>query len=195
MNSSHSQTIWQTFSVNQKARESIKGQEGKLIWFTGLSGAGKSTLANALEIELHKIGKHTYLLDGDNLRQGLNKDLGFSDADRIENIRRVAEVAKLMIDAGLIVIAAFISPFREQRAMVENLVGKAHFIEVYVNTPLEICEARDTKGLYKLARQGKITNMTGLSSPFEAPEDAQFVVDSRDSTSIAQFLEDALPNL
>ncbi|MDE2623545.1 MAG: sulfate adenylyltransferase subunit CysN, partial [Betaproteobacteria bacterium] len=150
----------QALSITREDRERLNGHPGKVIWFTGLSGSGKSTLANALEKQLHQQGKRTYILDGDNIRQGLNKDLGFTDADRVENIRRIAEVAKLMMDAGLIVMTAFISPFRRERDMARELIGPDHMIEVYVNTPLEVCEERDPKGLYKRARSGKLPNMT-----------------------------------
>ena len=160
----------QALSINREDRERLNGHKGKVIWFTGLSGSGKSTLANALEKELHAHGKRTYILDGDNIRQGLNKDLGFTDADRVENIRRVAEVAKLMMDAGLIVMSAFISPFRAEREMARELIGAENFIEVFVDTPLEVCEQRDPKGLYKKARSGKLPNMTGVNSPYETPE-------------------------
>jgi bifunctional enzyme CysN/CysC len=159
----------QALNISREDRELINGHTGKVIWFTGLSGSGKSTLANALEQKLYVQGKRTYILDGDNIRQGLNKDLGFTDADRIENIRRVAEVAKLMMDAGLIVITAFISPFRAEREMARELIGEEHFIEVFVDTPLEICELRDPKGLYKKARSGQIPNMTGINSTYEPP--------------------------
>lgn len=155
----------QSLSVTRTDRESMNGHRGRVIWLTGLSGAGKSTIANALEVLLHRAGQRTYLLDGDNVRQGLNRDLGFTDAERVENIRRVAEVAKLMMDAGLIVITAFISPFKRERAMARDLIGQGNFTEVYVNTPLEICEARDPKGLYKKARKGELPNMSGLGSP------------------------------
>ena len=160
---------WQALSISREDRERINGHRGKVIWFTGLSGSGKSTIANALQKELHAQGKSTYILDGDNIRQGLNKDLGFTDADRVENIRRVAEVAKLMLDAGLIVMTAFISPFRAEREMARELIGAEHFIEVFVDTPLVVCEQRDPKGLYKKARVGQLPNMTGINSPYEAP--------------------------
>lgn len=160
----------QTFDVLRRDREDLKGHKGKVIWFTGLSGSGKSTLANALDRALHEAGKHTYILDGDNIRHGLNRDLGFSDADRVENIRRIAEVSKLMLDAGLIVITAFISPFKREREMAKALIGADNFLEVYVSTPLQVCEQRDVKGLYKKARAGEIPNMTGISSPYEVPE-------------------------
>jgi len=159
----------QALSITLDDRERLNGHSGKVIWFTGLSGSGKSTIANALEKELHAQGKRTYILDGDNVRQGLNKDLGFTDADRIENIRRVAEVAKLMMDAGLIVMTAFISPFRAERDMARQLIGQDNFIEVFVDTPLEVCEQRDPKGLYKKARAGQLPNLTGIGSPYEPP--------------------------
>lgn len=178
----------QAVSINRVDREKNNGHKGKVIWFTGLSGSGKSTLANALEIELHRQGKHTYLLDGDNIRQGLNKDLGFTDADRVENIRRIAEVAKLMMDAGLIVMTAFISPFRQEREMAKQLIGKENFIEVFVDTPLNICEERDPKGLYKKAREGKLPNFSGISSPYEAPDQADVIVNGSQSKSKTQTL-------
>ena len=168
----------QALSISREDRERLNGHKGKVIWFTGLSGSGKSTLANALEKELHSQGKRTYILDGDNIRQGLNKDLGFTDADRVENIRRVAEVAKLMMDAGLIVMTAFISPFRAEREMARELIGAEHFIEVFVDTPLEVCEERDPKGLYKKARSGQLPNMTGINSPYERPSNPDLVINS-----------------
>ncbi len=159
----------QSLSIDRQARETLNGHAGKVLWFTGLSGSGKSTIANALEVELHGRGLHTYILDGDNIRQGLNRDLGFTDTDRVENIRRIAEVAKLMMDAGLIVMTSFISPFRRERDLARELIGPDNFIEIFVDTPLEVCEQRDVKGLYKKAREGKIPNMTGVNSPYEAP--------------------------
>jgi bifunctional enzyme CysN/CysC len=159
----------QSLSIDRQARETLNGHAGKVLWFTGLSGSGKSTIANALEVELHGRGLHTYILDGDNIRQGLNRDLGFTDTDRVENIRRIAEVAKLMMDAGLIVMTSFISPFRRERDLARELIGTDNFIEVFVDTPLEVCEQRDVKGLYRKAREGKIPNMTGVNSPYEAP--------------------------
>ena len=168
----------QALSITREDRERLNGHKGKVIWFTGLSGSGKSTLANALEKELHAQGKRTYILDGDNVRQDLNKDLGFTDADRVENIRRVAEVAKLMMDAGLIVMTAFISPFRAEREMARELIGAENFIEVFVDTPLEVCEQRDPKGLYKKARSGLIPNMTGINSPYEPPSNPDLVSNS-----------------
>jgi bifunctional enzyme CysN/CysC len=174
---------WQSFSVSRMDREKLKGHQGKVIWFTGLSGAGKTTIANALESALHAKGFHTYVLDGDNMRHGLNSDLGFTHADRVENSRRVAEVAKLMMDAGLIVMAALISPFRKEREMAKALIGAEHFIEVFVDTPLAICEQRDTKGLYKKARSGKIAHMTGIDSPYEPPENPQIRTRPTDSVT------------
>ena len=164
----------QALSVTPQQRERLNGHAGRVIWFTGLSGSGKSTLANALEVALHERGMRTYLLDGDNVRHGLNRDLGFSEADRVENIRRVAEVARLMADAGLIVLTAFISPYARDRAMARDIIGAERFVEVYVDTPLEVCEGRDVKGLYRKARAGLIPNMTGIQSPYEAPENAEF---------------------
>ena len=163
----------QALSITRSAREHLNGHAGRVIWFTGLSGSGKSTIANALEKALHAQGMRTYILDGDNVRQGLNKDLGFTDADRVENIRRVAEVAKLMMDAGLIVLTAFISPFRAEREMARRLIGEENFVEVFVDTPLALCEQRDPKGLYKKARSGQLPNMTGINSPYEAPSPAE----------------------
>ncbi|MDK4742751.1 sulfate adenylyltransferase subunit CysN [Rhizobium sp. CNPSo 3464] len=168
----------QMLSITRQDRERLNEHRGKVIWFTGLSGSGKSTLANALEMELHKQGKRTYILDGDNIRQGLNKDLGFTDADRVENIRRIAEVAKLMMDAGLIVLTAFISPFRREREMARELIGPGNFLEVFVDTPLDICEQRDPKGLYRKARDGKLPNMTGINSPYEAPTSPDLIIQS-----------------
>lgn len=160
----------QALSIARSDRERLNGHHGRVIWFTGLSGSGKSTIANALEVALHAQGQRTYILDGDNVRQGLNKDLGFTNADRVENIRRIAEVAKLMMDAGLIVMTAFISPFRREREMARELIGPENFLEVYVSTPLDVCEQRDVKGLYRKARSGLLPNLTGLNSPYEAPQ-------------------------
>ncbi|MGY5810803.1 sulfate adenylyltransferase subunit CysN [Rhizobium sp. LEGMi198b] len=178
----------QMLSITRQDRERLNEHRGKVIWFTGLSGSGKSTLANALEIELHNQGKRTYILDGDNIRQGLNKDLGFTDADRVENIRRIAEVAKLMMDAGLIVLTAFISPFRREREMARELIGPENFLEVFVDTPLDICEQRDPKGLYRKAREGKLPNMTGVNSPYEAPTSPDFVIQGV-STPLAESVK------
>ncbi|MDB2540755.1 sulfate adenylyltransferase subunit CysN, partial [Alphaproteobacteria bacterium] len=169
---------WQAVDVDRAAHAALKGQQPKILWFTGLSGSGKSTIANALEKKLHANGKHTFLLDGDNVRHGLNKDLGFTDADRIENIRRIGEVAKLMTDAGLIVLTAFISPFRAERDMVRALVPAGDFIEVHVDTPLDVAERRDVKGLYKKARDGTLKNFTGIDSPYEPPETPEIVVNT-----------------
>ncbi len=173
----------QTFCVTRRDREKLAGHAGKVVWFTGLSGAGKSTIANALEVALHAQGKRTYILDGDNIRLGINRDLGFSHEDRAENIRRVAEVAKLMVDAGVIVITAFISPFRQDRQLAREVIGAADFIKVYVNTPLAECEARDPKGLYKKARSGQLAHMTGIDSPYEAPQAADVVIDGHECKS------------
>ncbi|MCP2051741.1 UNVERIFIED_ORG: bifunctional enzyme CysN/CysC [Pseudomonas fluorescens] len=178
----------QALSITREDREKLNGHPGKVIWFTGLSGSGKSTLANALELELHAQGYRTYILDGDNVRQGLNRDLGFTDADRVENIRRIAEVAKLMMDAGLIVLTAFISPFRRERQMAKELIGEDRFVEVYVSTTLEVCEERDVKGLYKKARAGQLPNLSGVGSPYEAPVDAQLEIDTA-HTDLALALE------
>jgi bifunctional enzyme CysN/CysC len=168
----------QALSITRADREKLNDHKGKVIWFTGLSGSGKSTIANTLEVELHALGYRTYLLDGDNVRQGLNKDLGFTDADRVENIRRIAETAKLMLDAGLIVITAFISPFRQERQMARELIGDANFIEVYVSTSLQVCEQRDVKGLYKKARSGQLPNLSGVGSPYEPPLKAELQINT-----------------
>lgn len=178
-----SNVYWQAVDVHKESRASQKHQNAKILWFTGLSGSGKSTIANLIEKKLHAMGKHTYLLDGDNVRHGLNKDLGFTDADRVENIRRVGEVSSLMVDAGLIVLTAFISPFRAERQMVREMVGEGEFIEVFVDTPLEVCEARDVKGLYKKARAGDLKNFTGIDSPYEMPENAEIHVNTVDNSA------------
>ncbi|MEL0210802.1 MAG: adenylyl-sulfate kinase, partial [Novosphingobium sp.] len=169
---------WQALDISRDAHAALKRQKPKVLWFTGLSGSGKSTIANMVEKRLHAVGKHTFLLDGDNVRHGLNKDLGFTEADRIENIRRVGEVAKLMTDAGLIVLTAFISPFRAEREMVRTLMAEGEFVEIFVDTPLEVAEARDVKGLYKKARTGQLKNFTGIDSPYEAPEKPDFRIDT-----------------
>ncbi|WP_396271292.1 sulfate adenylyltransferase subunit CysN [Ideonella sp.] len=168
----------QHVDVDKAARAKAKGQRPGVLWFTGLSGSGKSTIANLVEKKLHAMGRHTYLLDGDNIRHGLNKDLGFTEADRVENIRRISEVARLMVDSGLIVLTAFISPFRSERAMARGLMGDGEFIEVHVDTPLAVAEERDVKGLYKKARRGEIANFTGISSPYEAPESPELRVNT-----------------
>jgi bifunctional enzyme CysN/CysC len=179
MNTTSSQNLTtHNFQINRQDRERLNGHSSKVLWFTGLSGSGKSTLANALEQQLHLQGFRTYVLDGDNVRQGLNKDLGFSESDRIENIRRIAEVANLMMDAGLIVLTAFISPFRKEREMARTLIGADRFFEIYLNAQLSVCEGRDPKGLYAKARQGKISNMTGITSPYEPPESPWITLDS-----------------
>jgi len=169
---------WQHVDVDKAARARIKHQQPRCLWFTGLSGSGKSTIANLVEKKLLAMGQHTYLLDGDNVRHGLNKDLGFTDEDRVENIRRVAEVARLMVDAGLIVLVSFISPFRADRRMARELFEREDFIEVFVDTPLAECERRDVKGLYAKARAGKLPNFTGISAPYEAPESAELRLDT-----------------
>ena len=173
---------WQALDVNKRGRAQLSHQKPCILWFTGLSGAGKSTIANLIEKQLHAHGRQTYLLDGDNVRHGLNKDLGFTDQDRVENIRRVAEVARLMVDAGLIVMVSFISPFRSERRMARGLVEKGEFIEVFVDTPLRMAEARDAKGLYKKARRGELKNFTGIDSPYEAPENPEIHLDTTQLT-------------
>jgi bifunctional enzyme CysN/CysC len=170
---------WQALDVNAAARAGIKGQKPCVLWFTGLSGSGKSTIANLVEKRLFKDGRHTYLLDGDNVRHGLNRDLGFTDADRVENIRRVAEAATLFVDAGIITLVSFISPFRSERRMARELLKKGEFVEIFVSTPLEICKARDPKGLYKRASAGLIKNFTGIDSPYEPPEAPEITLDTQ----------------
>ena len=184
----------QSVLVDKTARLRRNGHQPAILWFTGLSGSGKSTIASIVERELHARGAHTYMLDGDNVRHGLNRDLGFTDVDRVENIRRVGEVAKLFVDAGLIVLCSFISPFRAERQMVRELVESGEFVEVFIDTPLEECMRRDPKGLYARAREGKIKNFTGIDSPYEVPEDAEIVIDTRDGTaeSAARRIVDAL---
>jgi bifunctional enzyme CysN/CysC len=170
---------WQTLHIDKTARALMKGQRPRCVWFTGLSGSGKSTLADLLEKRLYEHSCHTYLLDGDNVRHGLNRDLGFTEADRVENIRRVAEVAKLMLDAGLIVLASFISPFRADRTLARSLFAESEFIEVYVDTDLAECERRDVKGLYAKARRGELKNFTGIDSPYEVPDNPEIVVNTQ----------------
>jgi adenylylsulfate kinase len=173
-----SNIVWQQHQIGRAERESQKQQQAVVLWFTGLSGAGKSTVAGALEQALVARGSHTYLLDGDNVRHGLCADLGFSEADRTENLRRVGAVAGLMVDAGLIVLSAFISPLRSQRDAIRQALPAGRFIEVYVATSLEVCEQRDVKGLYQKARRGEIKNFTGISDPYEAPVQADIVLDT-----------------
>jgi len=181
--------------ISKQERASIKQQKPCILWFTGLSGSGKSTIANAVESKLNKLEKHTYLLDGDNVRLGLNKGLGFSDEDRVENIRRIGEVAKLFVDSGTIVLTAFISPFQKDRDLVRDLVEDTEFIEVFIDTPLEICESRDPKGLYKKARNGEIPNFTGISSPYEAPTNAEIHINNNGisvtdvATKVIEYLQ------
>ena len=174
---------WQALDITRESRAGLKNQEPKVLWFTGLSGSGKSTIANLVEKRLHRMNRHSFLLDGDNVRHGLNKDLGFTDADRIENIRRVGEVARLMTDAGLIVVTAFISPFRAEREMVRQMCAEGEFVEVFIDTPLSVAEERDVKGLYKKAREGSLKNFTGIDSPYEAPENPELRIDTTSMTA------------
>ena len=183
---------WHEMSINKKTRSELNSQTPCVVWFTGLSGSGKSTIANILEQKLHAIGKRTYLLDGDNVRHGLNKDLGFTDTDRVENIRRVAEVSKLMVDAGLITLVSFISPFKSERQMARNLLSSDEFFEIFVNTSLEECEKRDPKGLYKKARAGELKNFTGIDSSYEEPENPDLVLNT--SSGNAEQLTDQIIN-
>jgi len=185
---SNKNIVWHDHHVSKEDRSNIKGQKPCILWFTGLSGSGKSTIANAVESELLKRNKHTYLLDGDNIRMGLNKGLGFSDEDRVENIRRIGEVSKLFVDAGIIVLTAFISPFQKERDAVREMGEVAEFIEVFIDTPLEVCESRDPKGLYKKARNGEIPNFTGVSSPYEAPQRPEIHI-KNDKISIEDVTE------
>lgn len=180
--------IWQECHVTQSDRAGLNGQKPFVIWLTGLSGSGKSTLANALDVYLFKHGFRSYLLDGDNVRHGLNKDLGFDHNARVENIRRIGEVAKLMVDAGIIVITAFISPFRVDRDMVRQMFEDGEFVEIFLDTPLAVCEKRDSKGLYKKAREGKIIDFTGIDSPYEEPISPDLVINS-DKQPIEKELE------
>ncbi|WP_423187810.1 adenylyl-sulfate kinase [Alishewanella sp. d11] len=182
---------WQSYQIDAAKRAAIKGHQSTVLWFTGLSGSGKSTVANALEQALVAKGIHTYLLDGDNVRHGLCADLGFSEADRTENLRRVGAVAGLMVDAGLLVLSAFISPYRSQRELVKSLVPSGKFLEIHIATPLEVCEQRDVKGLYKKARAGEIRQFTGISDPYEAPLAPDLVLNTAESTleqSVEQLL-------
>ncbi|WP_197076261.1 adenylyl-sulfate kinase [Grimontia sp. AD028] len=186
--------VWHNATVSHQERSELKQQQPVVLWFTGLSGSGKSTVANAVEKKLLELGKHSYLLDGDNVRHGLNKDLGFSDEDRVENIRRIGEVAKLFVDSGAIVLTAFISPFISDRTQVRELLDNRQFLEVFIDTPLEICEQRDPKGLYKKARAGEIKHFTGIDSAYEAPTSADIHVETADATieACAQQIIDTL---
>ena len=184
----------QQLEIDKAARRTLNDHTSRVLWFTGLSGSGKSTIANALEKELHAAGIRTYILDGDNVRHGLNSDLGFTDADRVENIRRIGEVAKLMVDAGIVVLAAFISPFRAERDMVRGLFEDDEFIEIFVDTPLDVAETRDPKGLYKKARLGEIPNFTGIGSPYEAPERPEFHIKTEHET-LAQIVKNLMIGL
>ena len=183
--------VWHNYATTKVQRSEQKKHKPAILWFTGFSGSGKSTVANALEAALNQQGAHTYLLDGDNVRHGLCKDLGFSDADRVENIRRVGETAKLMVDAGLLVLTAFISPFKAERDMVRELVDEGEFIEVFIDTPLEVCESRDPKGLYKKARAGEIKHFTGIDSAYQPPVNPEIILDTSKNTldqSVAQLI-------
>ncbi len=177
--------IWHHHRIGKNERMKLTRQRPCILWFTGLSGSGKSTIAASVEEALYRNGNFTYLLDGDNLRHGLNSDLGFDEASRTENIRRVGEVAKLFVDSGLIVLTAFISPFIKDRAFVENLVDKGEFIEIFIDTPLQVCEKRDPKGLYQKARAGKIKDFTGIDSPYEAPLNPQILIEN-DGMSVSE---------
>jgi bifunctional enzyme CysN/CysC len=170
-------------SVDKSQRAGLNGHRGCVVWFTGLSGAGKSTIADLVEQRLHRAGRHTFILDGDNVRHGLNKDLGFTDADRVENVRRVAEVAGLMVEAGLIVLVSFISPFRAERALARGVVAADEFCEVFVDTPLSVAEQRDPKGLYAKARRGELPNFTGIDSPYERPDAPELRLDTTELTA------------
>ncbi len=177
-----SNLTWYEHTITKADRANQKKQKPFLLWLTGLSGSGKSSIANALEFELFKGDYHSYILDGDNVRQHLNRDLGFSDEDRVENIRRIAEVSKLFVDAGMIVVTAFISPFAKERQLAKDLLEDGEFVEVFVKAPLDVCEQRDPKGLYKKARNGEIRNFTGIDSPYEEPKNPQLVLDNAANT-------------
>lgn len=176
--------VWHKTKITKSNREKLNGHKSACLWFTGLSGSGKSTVANEVEVELNKHGVHTYLLDGDNIRHGLNNNLDFSEEGRKENIRRIGEVAKLFVDAGIIVLTAFISPFREDRDNVRNLHNKDEFIEIFVDADLETCESRDPKGLYKKARSGEVKDFTGISSPYESPKNHELTIDNGKGSDI-----------
>lgn len=187
-------TVWHTTQVDKLQRAELKQQKPCLLWYTGLSGSGKSTIANAVDALLFQRQCHSYLLDGDNVRHGLNGDLAFSDQDRVENIRRISEVAKLFVDAGLIVSTAFISPFRADRALAKSKLDESEFIEVFIDTPIEVCEQRDPKGLYKMARAGEIKNFTGIDSSYEAPEQPQIHINTAEN-SIEQCAQQVIDYL
>jgi adenylylsulfate kinase len=180
--------VWHEQTVTREQKHNLKGHKSCVLWYTGLSGSGKSTIANAVEKKLFELGKHTYTLDGDNVRHGLNKGLSFSDEDRIENIRRISEVSKLFVDAGIIVSSAFISPFKEDRQQARELLDNGEFIEVFIDTPIEVCEQRDPKGLYKKARSGEIKNFTGIDSTYELPESPEVHVKTAEQ-SIEECVE------
>jgi len=191
-NNAASNVVWHEHRINKSERAKLKKQRPCVLWFTGLSGSGKSTIANRLELELYKLEKHSYLLDGDNIRHGLCGDLGFSDRDRVENIRRISELCKLFVNAGEIVLAAFISPFRTDRAFARSLMGNDEFIEVFVDAPLAVCEERDPKGLYKKARRGEIHKFTGIDSDYQVPAGAEITVNTAEKTPdecVAQILK------
>jgi adenylylsulfate kinase len=185
---------WHQSTVSKRDRQLINGHKSCVLWFTGLSGSGKSTLANAVDHELYKQGISSYVLDGDNIRHGLNKDLSFGNNDRKENIRRIGEVAKLFVDSGLIVSSAFISPFREDRVLVRSMFEQQEFIEIFLNCPIQVCESRDPKGLYKMARQGEITDFTGITSPYEIPDHPEIIIETN-YTSIEQSIVQILSYL
>ena len=189
-----SNVVWSDTNVTKDRRDNLNKQRSAIIWFTGLSGSGKTTIANALEQQLHKLSFRTYLLDGDNVRHGLSNDLGFSDNDRTENIRRIGEVSKLFIDAGVMVLATFISPFISDRKFVRNIVNETEFIEIYIKCPLNLCEDRDIKGLYKKARAGEIKQFTGIDSPYEEPVDPELIIDS-DELSIDECVNEIISYL
>ena len=186
--------VWQSHKISKAERSRRSGQKPCVLWFTGLSGSGKSTISGALEVRLHEMGFLSYLLDGDNVRHGLNRDLGFSDADRVENIRRIAEVSKLFVDAGLIVLTAFISPFRADRDAARAIVGPGEFVEIYLDVELAVCELRDPKGLYRKARAGEIRNFTGIDSAYEPPEAPEIRIDTSQS-SPAECVEQVVRHL
>lgn len=173
-----SNVVWQETEITKERRNNLNNHKSVILWFTGLSGSGKSTIANTLEVVLHRLSIRTYLLDGDNIRHGLNKDLGFSDTDRTENIRRIGEVAKLFIDSGTMALTTFISPFRDDRKIVRDLVDEKDFVEIYVQCPLDVCEQRDVKGLYERARNGEIKKFTGIDSPYESPINPEITIDT-----------------